>query len=101
MNLRFFDTKAVAFRLGFRVRNKSLVSAASALLCLGLVSPAHLQAQASAPASARGMVRQYQAGEKIGYTISSFTQSRGKTTEYEARAEGVVRKDASGVFLRI
>ena len=43
--------------------------------------------------------RHYQDGEKIGYTISCINHARAKTTEYEARAEGAVRKDAAGIFV--
>ena len=45
------------------------------------------------------LARQYQAGERIAYTISCINQARAKTTEYEARAEGAVQQDAAGVFV--
>jgi len=45
------------------------------------------------------LARQYQVGEKIAYTISCVNQAGAKTTEYEARAEGAVQKDAAGVFV--
>lgn len=44
------------------------------------------------------LARHYQDGEKIAYSINSLNQSRGNSNEYEARAEGVVSKDASGIF---
>ena len=45
------------------------------------------------------LARRYQEGEKIVYTIACINQSRSKSDEYEARAEGVVRKDPSGIFV--
>jgi len=60
------------------------------LLCLG-VSGASLFSQAV-------LARHYQDGEKIAYTISCLNHSRSKTTEYEARAEGVASKDQAGIF---
>jgi hypothetical protein len=55
---------------------------------------------AAAPAVALPLLaRRYQDGEKIAYTISCLNHGRTKTTEYEARADGVVSKDSSGIFV--
>jgi hypothetical protein len=63
-------------------------------------APTPVPAPASAPSPAEPLLaRHYQDGEKIAYTISCFNQSRSKTTEYEARTEGVVNKNPSGVFV--
>jgi len=82
------------------------------LLSLSLSRPVPLlsQSKPSKPSSAPAPVpapppaqpllaRHYQDGEKIAYTISCFNQSRSKTTEYEAHAEGVVNKNPSGAFV--
>ncbi len=45
------------------------------------------------------LARRYQDGEKIAYTISCMNRSRSTIAEYEARAEGAVSKDSSGVFV--
>jgi len=45
------------------------------------------------------LVRRYQEGEKIAYKMTGINQSRSQTVEYEARAEGAVRKDPSGTFV--
>lgn len=87
-------------------------AAALALLYLGLSGTVSLWPQAAksanpskqmngtAPAAAQPLLaRNYQDGEKIAYTISCINQSRAGTTEYEARAEGVVHKDAAGIFV--
>jgi hypothetical protein len=78
------------------------------LLCLSLSCPVQLlpqskQSQSSTapvPVPAQQLLaRHYQDGEKIAYTISCINQARAKTTEYEARAEGVVSKNPSGAFV--
>lgn len=93
-------------------------AAAFMLFCvsLALAVPLHAQAKqtkappAAAPAPAAApmrvqapaqalLARHYQQGERIGYTITCFNQSRASTTAYEARAEGLVSKDASGAFV--
>jgi len=73
---------------------KIAIMAVLVLTCL--ISPG--AAQTMNPLPQPVLARHYQDGEKIAYTISSFNQSHGKSTEYEARAEGVVSKDASGAF---
>ena len=85
---------------------RGTVGAALFLGCLFLSCAGPLQSQAARPVNPAGatapqatLARHYQDGEKIAYTISCFNQGRAKTTAYEARAEGVVRKDASGVFV--
>jgi hypothetical protein len=99
-------------------------AAALALLCLGLSGPVALWTQAAKPASgakpanpavpagATGstnagvsasvgplLARHYQEGEKVAYTISCINQSSSATTEYEASAAAVVRKDPAGIFV--
>jgi hypothetical protein len=83
-----------------------MLGAALFLSCLFLSCAGPLQSQASRPASPSApaaphaaLGRRYQDGENIAYTISCINQARAKTTEYEARAEGAVRKDASGIFV--
>jgi len=73
--------------------------AAFVLLGLGSVCATALfgQAAGTQAASSPILARHYQDGEKIGYTISGMNQTGEKTHEYEARAEGVVGKDAAGV----
>jgi hypothetical protein len=87
-------------------------AAAFALLCMGLSGACALWPQAAKPANpAKGLsgaappaaqpllARNYQEGERVAYTISCINQSRSATTEYEASAAGLVRKDPSGIFI--
>ena len=69
------------------------------LLLAVLLAPAPVIAQTAA--SPQPLARHYQPGEKISYTLSSFNQSRTAVTEYEATAQAVVAKDASGAFEEI
>jgi hypothetical protein len=79
---------------------------AALIVCfMSPLSTVALHAQAARPASPPAaaapqatLARRYQDGEKIAYTINCFNQGRASTTEYEARVEGTVRKDASGAF---
>src|SRR5580658_9482510 len=91
-------------------QSRKTYTAALLLLFLGLPGSAQLLPQSkqskSSPAPAPApsptqplLARHYQDGEKIAYTISCINQSRAKTTEYEARAEGVVGKNPSGAFV--
>jgi hypothetical protein len=66
---------------------------------LSVSSQAQQAAKAAGSALSTPLARQYQDGEKIGYTISCINHGRAKTTEYEARAEGAVHKDATGIFV--
>jgi hypothetical protein len=82
------------------------IGAALLLSCLFLSSARPLLAQASRPASPpapaapqAALARHYQDGAQVAYTINCFNQGRAKTTAYEARVEGAVRKDASGAFV--
>lgn len=117
MNKRNFDSDCAAAPVrSISSQSRKAYTAALALLCLHLSGTVQLLSQskqpksspvpavAAAPAPATAPVqpllaRHYQEGEKIVYTISCINQSRSKTTEYEARAEGVVSKDPSGVFV--
>lgn len=94
-----------AARLRFVARPKKIFGAALLLGCVFFPSAGVLQAQVARPASPPAaapqvtLARHYQDGAQIAYTINCFNQARAKTTAYEARAEGVVRKDASGAFV--
>jgi hypothetical protein len=115
LNKRIFDADCAAAPMrSIPSQSKKAYTAALALLCLHLSGPVQLLSQskqpksspAPAPATAAAtapvlplLARHYQEGEKIVYTISCINQSRLKTNEYEARAEGVVSKDPSGVFV--
>jgi hypothetical protein len=89
-------------------QSRKTYTAALLLLCLGLPGSARLLPQSkqskSSPAPSPAplqplLARHYQEGEKIAYTINCINQSRAKTTEYEARAEGVVSKNPSGALV--
>jgi hypothetical protein len=79
--------------------------ASLALLSLIALNSAGLSSQSAKPLSPAIpptetlLARHYQDGEKIAYTISALNQSRSKTDEYEARVEGAVSKDKSGIFV--
>jgi hypothetical protein len=110
LNNQIFDADhAAAPRRATSKQSGRALATALALLCLSLPCPIQLASQSkpskSAPAPAPApspiqplLARHYQDGEKIAYTISCINQSRAKTTEYEARAEGVVSKNPSGAF---
>jgi hypothetical protein len=76
--------------------------AALLLFCLGISSPEHLLAQspqpAAAPASQPALERHYREGETVAYKMTGVNQGHQGTIRYEARAEGVVKKAASGIF---
>lgn len=104
--------RAAAPTRSIAVRYSKPFAAALVLLCLALSMAAQLGAQskqtkaapvpplAAAPAPMQPLLaRHYQPGEKIAYTITCFSQSRSKTTAYEAHAEGLVSKDPSGAFV--
>ena len=85
---------------------KTNCAATLILLCFTLLGPSTLLSQAARPMNATppavtqpALGRHYQDGEKIAYTITCLNRSRSKTTEYEARAEGLVSKDSSGIFV--
>jgi hypothetical protein len=107
MNKPAFEARPGAALLSALARQrKSAGAAALALLCLSLPTPGLLIAQAAGTMNATpttappvALARHYQDGEKIAYTIGGLNQSRSKTTEYEARAEGVVSKNSAGVFV--
>jgi hypothetical protein len=86
-------------------QGKDARTASLALLSLIALNSSGLLSQSAKPviplmsATEPVLARHYQDAEKIAYTISSLNQSRFKTDEYEARAEGVVSKDKSGIFL--
>jgi hypothetical protein len=99
-----FDPCAVA-ALRSSVRADKSFSVALILCFVFPLSAGALHAQAARPASPLAaaaphatLARHYQDGEKIAYTINCFNQAHSKTTAYEARVEGTVRKDASGAF---
>jgi hypothetical protein len=92
--------------LPFSAQAKRTICAGIFLGSALVSSAGALRAQAARPASPLAaaapqatLARHYQDGEKIAYTINGFNQARSKTTAYEARAEGTVRKDASGAFV--
>lgn len=69
-------------------------------LCL----PAALLAQSPkpaqpAPAPTPTLARHYQEGETIAYKMTGVNQGHQGTLRYEAHAEGVVKKAASGMFV--
>jgi hypothetical protein len=113
LNNRIFDAyHAGAPMQAASRRSRKSYAAALALLCLSLSGPVPLLPQLkpskSSPAPAPTptpasiqplLARHYQDGERIAYTISCINQSRAKTTEYEARAEGVVSKNPFGAFV--
>jgi hypothetical protein len=107
MNKPIFESRPIAVLLSALMKErKTAGTAALALLCLSLPSPGLLVAQAAGPMNATtaaappvALARHYQDGEKIAYTIGCLNQSPSKTTEYEARAEGVVSKDPAGIFV--
>jgi hypothetical protein len=82
---------------------QSVCACSVTLAMLVIAGAVSLQSQQAArtndPTLSRPLARQYQVGEKIAYTISCINHARAKTTEYEARAEGAVQKDAAGVFV--
>ena len=86
-------------RSGTRSVCASLVTVAMLLIAGAVLLQSQQAARTNDPALPRPLARQYQSGEKIAYTISCINQVRAKTTEYEARAEGSVQKDAGGVFV--
>jgi hypothetical protein len=45
------------------------------------------------------LVRRYQEGEKIAYTLTGVNQTRSTNLFYEAHAEGTVSKTSSGAFV--
>jgi hypothetical protein len=106
LNNPIFDPLLAAPLHAIARQRRLSCAAAAALLCLALLDPAHLKSQAAKPMPAAKpavaqplLARRYQDGEKIAYTIGCLNQSRSKTTEYEAHAEGVVSKDSSGIFV--
>jgi hypothetical protein len=106
LNNPVFDPLAAAGPLRTMVRQRKKACTAAVVLCVSLASPVYLQTQAAkpmtgaAPAATQPLLaRRYQDGEKIAYTIGCLNQSRSKTTEYEAHAEGLVSKDSSGIFV--
>jgi hypothetical protein len=100
LNKRIFAAglHTASFNRTGRLR-RNACAAALVLLGVGTFCPAALFGQAAHPqaAAAPVLARHYQDGEKIGYTISGMNQTGEKMHEYEARAEGVVSKDATGV----
>ena len=107
MNLAAFHAKsALAALSAVAGRTMRVCTATLLLFFVCLLSHEHLFAQAlkakSVPPSAApqpALARHYQEGEKIAYTISCINHARAQTTEYEARAEGVVNKDPAGIFV--
>jgi hypothetical protein len=67
-----------------------------AAAALGLL-PFELLAQETAPASSP-VVRHYREGEKIAYHMTASNRDIMRNLHYEADANGVVTKDAAGVF---
>lgn len=66
------------------------------LLSMPLKSASQYAGQVSAPRNP--IRRSYREGESIGYTMQGLNQGHLQTKRYQARANGVVRKDAAGVF---
>ncbi|MGD0628689.1 MAG: hypothetical protein ABR987_05025 [Terracidiphilus sp.] len=106
MNNPVFYPLAAAPPITTARQTKMIRSAAVALLSMGLASPAHMPSQVAKPMTGASpavtqllLMRRYQDGEKIAYTISCLNRARSTTTEYEAHAEGVVSKDSSGIFV--
>ena len=86
-------------------RAKSTLVPAFLLFSFSIAVPAHLLAQSpkpaqpgAAPASQPALTRHYQEGETIAYKMTGVNQGHQGTLRYEAHAEGVVKKAASGVF---
>jgi hypothetical protein len=86
-------------------RAKSTIVPAFLLFSFSIAVPAHLLAQSpkpaqpgAAPASQPALTRHYQEGETIAYKMTGVNQGHQGTLRYEAHAEGVVKKAASGVF---
>jgi hypothetical protein len=84
-------------------RNRALISAVCAArpglalaLLLGL-SAVHLHADD--PGASPGLVRHYQAGETVAYTMRGVNQARAYTIRYEARAQGSVKAAGAGKFV--
>lgn len=56
------------------------------------------QSPASAPESGNLFARHYQAGDKLSYHMTATNQDRLKTMHYQARANAIVKQNASGQF---
>lgn len=44
------------------------------------------------------LVRHYRVGETFGYQMKANNENRGRTTSYQAQANGVVRRNSAGVY---
>jgi hypothetical protein len=53
---------------------------------------------AQSEAATNPLLRHYREGETISYSMRGTNQDRHQTLRYEVQAEGVVKKDATGVF---
>jgi hypothetical protein len=69
--------------------------------CLSVVSVGHVlfaRVSQAADALPSPLTRRYQEGERLAYRMKASNRNRTGTTDYEATARGVVRRDASGSF---
>jgi len=102
---------AIAAKYAATSQMRNVCMPALLFFCLSFPHPLHLLPQTAAPAhpptspipqptsTQPTLVRRYQEGEKIVYRMTGINQSRSQTVEYEARAEGTVKKDPSGIFV--
>jgi len=103
MKLPMFQSEtAAAMRLSAARMNYAFMPA-FVLLCFASAVPAVLLAQSPKPAQPAAaptptLARHYQEGETIAYKMTGVNQGHQGTIRYEAHAEGVVKKAASGMF---
>jgi hypothetical protein len=94
---------AAAMRLS-SARTRYALLSAIVLFSFSISVPTVLLAQSPKPAQPAAaptptLVRHYQEGETIAYKMTGVNQGHQGTIRYEAHAEGVVKKAASGMFV--
>jgi len=105
MKLPVFQSMATAAAMRLStVRMRYAFMPALVLFSFTFAIPTHLLAQSPkpaqpAPAPTPTLERHYQEGETIAYKMTGVNQGHQGTIRYEAHAQGVVKKAASGMFV--